>query len=282
MSSTSHEEEVASLITNASVLAFKSEFTQWASLVRLDPDIRSRIPPDPAFQAIRDIRNLSNRFPTWLTDPDSAQFKYLPETYHSLKNDLCSTLLAAKNRDPGRFHEEDDLPLAGTILPILQTCHRTMILGRQRMNPTEIGWCVAIDGLLLHICEVGEGAVMSYSTEQDLKLPQARFGRCDVTHTMADGVMLAAIDFKPYRANPEMQTAATALCSEIPRHLQVVHCVVEFEGESSLSGANKAIMGVVSAAYQKRVLGVPGQFTFGVFQYQKYFVQVFAGAWQAK
>ncbi|CAE7077640.1 unnamed protein product [Rhizoctonia solani] len=278
-SSAYDDESVLSQITAASDLGSKPDFTLWASLVGLDPDIQSEIPSNAAFQVIRDIQNLSNRFPTWLTDPDSAQFKHIPETYHPLINDLCSTLLAAKNLDPGRFHE-DDFWLYCAISIILQACHHNMMLGRHDIDPSERDMRFMIDCLLDDFCSSAEDRVVRYSINQDLKLPQARFGKYNVTNTKAGGSMLVEVtNFEPYRANPETQIVATELGPEIPRHLQVVHCVVGFQGQSS--GKNRAMMGLVSAIHQKRALGVPEQFTFGVFQRQVHFLQVFAGAWQA-
>ena len=112
-----------------------------------------------------------------------------------------------------------------------------------------------------------------------MKLPQAKFLRYDVTDTTADGVMFVEVTkFAPYHTNPEMQTASTAFGPEIPSYLRVVHCVTEFNRETS--GANQVMMGVVSGIYQKRVLGIPEQFTFGVFQFHSYFLQIVAGVWR--
>ncbi|KAG8697978.1 hypothetical protein FRC11_014714, partial [Ceratobasidium sp. 423] len=57
----------------------------------------------------------------------------------------------------------------------------------------------------------------------------------------------------------------------------LVHCVSEYKREGS--GANQAMMGIVSAMYQKKLLGLK-QFVFGIFQLQSGFIDVVAAAWQ--
>ncbi|CAE6472973.1 unnamed protein product [Rhizoctonia solani] len=264
---------------SASILASESEFARWATLVGLDPTIRSEIPQTHAFKIILDMQNLSNRFPTWLTSRDSLQFKFLPEGYQPFKDTLCSELKELKDQDPGMFHEEEDLPLCGAIGSILQTCRHNSILRDYRNNPTEMDRRNTVDALLGHVCESDKNLVVQYSNEQELKLPRAKVGCYNVTNTIVDGVMFVEVTaFKPYLANYEMQVAATALGPKTPKHLRVVHCVTGFKRSN---GANQAIMGVVSGIYQKRILGVPGQFTFGVFQYQKSFLEIFAGIWRS-
>ncbi|CAE7090647.1 unnamed protein product [Rhizoctonia solani] len=177
------------------------------------------------------------------------------------------------------FHEEEDLPLCGAIGSILQTCRHNSILRDYRNNPTEMDRRNTVDALLGHVCESDKNLVVQYSNEQELKLPQAKVGCYNVTNTIVDGVMFVEVTaFKPYLANYEMRVAATALGPKTPKHLRVVHCVTGFKRSN---GANQAIMGVVSGIYQKRILGVPGQFTFGVFQYQKSFLEIFAGIWRS-
>ncbi|CAE7062664.1 unnamed protein product [Rhizoctonia solani] len=244
----------------------------------LDTEIQSEIPTDPAFQIIRDLRNLSNQFPTWLTDKDSYQFKLLPSRCQSLKDELCSDFVAIKNRNPERFHQEEDPGLASAIDLIFRVCRHNRILN-SCFNPNKSERRLIVDSLLSHICEEAGEAVL-YRAEQELRLPPAKVGRYNVTHTTADGAMLVGVTgFKPYDDNLNLQTAATALNLQTPRDLQVVHCVTEFKQEGS--GANQAIMGMVSAIHQKKALGVLGQFTFGVFQHQANFLQIFAAAWQA-
>ncbi|KDN41904.1 hypothetical protein RSAG8_07121, partial [Rhizoctonia solani AG-8 WAC10335] len=122
--------------------------------------------------------------------------------------------------------------------------------------------------------------VKRFSTEQELKLPKAPFGNFDVTKTKSDGVLYLEVpNYTPYCASAGMQIASSAFVPDIPTHLKVVHCVAEFKRD--ISGVNQTMMGMVSGLYQKRVLGVPEQFTFGMFRFQKVFLQIVAGVWQA-
>ncbi|KDN36403.1 hypothetical protein RSAG8_10857, partial [Rhizoctonia solani AG-8 WAC10335] len=272
---------VSSQITSASVLASKVEFKHWVALVGLDREqvIELVIPLNQAFQHLRDVKDQSNRFPNWLTVADSPQFAQIPTGLRTASNRLFSDLSEIKISNPEQFHDGDDLTLS-ELLAILQACNHTRRLSNRLGKPTEMDGRFVLDSLLNHLCECDEDALLEYSTEQELKLPRAPFGKFDATKTKPDGLLYLEIpDYKPYDLTSHVRTALSAFVPDIPTHLRVVHCVAEFKREAS--GAKQAIMGIVSGVWQKRVLKVPGQFTFGVFHHEKVFLYLVAGVWQA-
>ncbi|CAE6376300.1 unnamed protein product [Rhizoctonia solani] len=64
-------DSVASHITSASVLCGSNKFDTWATLVQLDKNVNLSIPSHEAFQDLRELKGLSNRFPAWLGDKAS-------------------------------------------------------------------------------------------------------------------------------------------------------------------------------------------------------------------
>ncbi|CAE7171338.1 unnamed protein product [Rhizoctonia solani] len=58
----------------------------------------------------------------------------------------------------------------------------------------------------------------------------------------------------------------------------LVHLVAEYKRDEN--GENKMKMGMMSALYQRKALGIEGQFAFGLFQFSGVGLQVVVGTWQ--
>lgn len=64
--------------------------------------------------------------------------------------------------------------------------------------------------------------------------------------------------------------------------LVLPHCIVDFQGPGiplALSD-HQVQLGMVSALYQRRALGFPHQFVFGIFYLYGYYVNVYAARWE--
>ncbi|CUA67688.1 hypothetical protein RSOLAG22IIIB_13526 [Rhizoctonia solani] len=278
----SHNEPVssgnstASDITSASALCANSLRT-WATIVGLNINVDTSIPSHQAFQPLEDLKNLSNRFPAWLGDNHSSKFQYIVPSC----NDIATKIRTELAGKPTALQNDVELHL-GSLQAVLNACRHMQLLGHHSRRPTEADRRHPLDALFTHICESDNGDngnLVKYSGEQELKLPQAQFGRFDVEKTRAHGVMYLDVpDFAPYQQS-RMKAPATAFYHKgLVDNLQVVHCVAEFKREDD--GSNQAMMAMVSGLYQRAVLQMPGQFVFGVLHSEEVFFKVVAGIWQ--
>ncbi|CUA69598.1 hypothetical protein RSOLAG22IIIB_03969 [Rhizoctonia solani] len=279
----SHNEPVssgnstASHITSASAFCASSQFDIWATLVQLDKNVNSSIPSHENFQPLEDLKNLSNQFPAWLGDNHSSKFQYILPSCNDIATEI-RTELAGK---PTALQNDVNLHL-GSLQAVLNACRHMQLLGHHSRRPTEADRRHSLDALFTHICESDNGdngELVKYSCEQELKLPQAQFGKCNVTKTKAGGVMYLDVpDFAPYQQS-RMKAPATAFYHKgLVDNLQVVDCVAEFKREDD--GSNQGMMAMVSGLYQRAVLQMPGQFVFGVLHSEEVFFKVVAGIWQ--
>ncbi|CAE7146167.1 unnamed protein product [Rhizoctonia solani] len=273
-----------SRITTASKLAKKNpEFADWAKAVKVDPAIKTNLPNDSKFGRIKKLQSDSKELPGWLRDPESKEFDRIPPVYQKWKNTLCSKL---KDDPRYRFNESKDLTVPFAIGLILQVYyHDTKIKESDRAalkSETDVRF--SIDNLVMYSCDADGDELLVYSTEQKLKLPSIKSSQLssqvDVSSTTADGIIsLDLIQFKPYTLNfPQIQTLLSALSTEsLTLNLILVHFVAEYKHDE---GENQMKMGVVSALYQKKMLGIEGQFVFGLFQFSGDGLAVVAGVWQ--
>ncbi|CUA76313.1 Nephrocystin-3 [Homo sapiens] [Rhizoctonia solani] len=284
---TPSERSASSQVTSASVLATKErEFKQWATTVQLDRTIVTSIPKNPPnsvntnYDRMRALQAASITFPRWLF-PDSNQlsFDHLSLAHGPLKELLCRFLVAAKKANQIQVNPEEDRELYRSLSTIFQTCLHQKVLVEQHEKPTEMDRRITIDTLMAHICEGDGDYIVKYGTEQKLKLPKAT--GFDVLTTTADGVIYLDIPcYQPYEASSELREFGSAFVPGLPNRLKVVHCVAEYKRGGSASGMNRALMGIVSGLYQKKVLSIAHQLVFGVFHVQVDVLQVIAGFWQ--
>ncbi|KAG8727523.1 hypothetical protein FRC11_012997, partial [Ceratobasidium sp. 423] len=211
----------------------------------------------------------------------SAQFKYIPKEHEPWRKSLCSLLSGAKGGASTKytFRDDADSELSSVIGTILQTCHHNQVLKNEHDNPTETDRRITIDNLLSLVCEINRSECLKYSTGHRLKLYKTHFGPVHVSTTTPDGVIYLDVpEFRTYEAG-SMDKAVSAFGPKAPKNLRVVHCVAEYKRDNT-SGANQAILGIVSGIVQKRVLRRPEQFVFGIFQYETKFLQVVAAGYK--
>ncbi|CUA76942.1 hypothetical protein RSOLAG22IIIB_06406 [Rhizoctonia solani] len=275
----------ASDVTSASVLCSSPQFQTWATKVRLNSKVNSSIPSHPTFQPLRDLKNLSNGFPTWLTDANLLQPQLIFEALHADTTELRDELIRRQNdpKESINLHLHNDIKLhLFSLQIILNACHHMRLLGTHTRKPTEADRRHSLDTLLAHICEMDNdnaGVSAKYSTDQELKLPLVSLENCNVIKVKADDVMYLDVpNFAPYH-HGEMQIPAKAFCQKgLPDILQVIHCVAKFKREED--GSHQGMTAMVSGLYQRAVLQMPGQFVFGVFHSQMVIFKVVAGIWQ--
>ncbi|CAE6486803.1 unnamed protein product [Rhizoctonia solani] len=280
-----------SRITAASVLAAKTDmFEEWASVVKVQLAIETELPDTAIFEVIKTLQGDSLKFPDWLKNPKSKNWR-LPPAYNKCKDKICSKLKKVdkstrqKYSFTGGGESNAGFPFAMGI--ITQLCHHQE---RVESNATRVGLTsetdlrFLLDGLIMHGCDGDGDEFLIYSTEQKLKLPEIKPSKIsekvNVVTTTADGVTSLDInDFEPYDLLVSRRPAMSSFSTKYPTHrLILVHCVVEYEREGM--GENQMKMGIVSALYQKRVLGIQQQFAFGIFQFSGVGLQVVAGIWE--
>ncbi|CAE7193174.1 unnamed protein product, partial [Rhizoctonia solani] len=187
------------------------------------------------------------------------------------------------------FNESKDLTVPFAIGLILQVYyHDTKTKAPNRASlKSETDVRFSIDNLIMYSCDADGDEFLVYSTEQKLKLPSTRSSQLpsqvDVSSTIVDGVIsLDLICFKPYILNRlQLRTLLSAFSTKhTTQDLILVHLVAEYRDKRDESGENQMKMGMVSALHQKKVLGIEGQFVFGLFQFMGDGLQVVAGIWQ--
>ncbi|CAE7187319.1 unnamed protein product [Rhizoctonia solani] len=274
-----------SRMTAASELAKKDrEFADWAKAVKVDPKIKAILPGGSEFACIKELQSDSKKLPGWLRDPDSKEFGHIPPVYRKWKKPLCSQL---KDNPRYTFNESEDQTVPFAIGLILQVYnHGTRIETPNRNSlKSETDVRFDIDNLVMYSCDADEDELLVYSTEQKLKLPSAKSSQpsnqVDVTSTTADGVIsLDLIGFEPYSfSDLQLQALLSAFSTKPPTsNLILVHLVAEYKCDGN--GENQMKMGMVSALYQKKMIGIQGQFVFGLFQFMGNRLGVVAGIWQ--
>ncbi|KEP52541.1 putative lactonase domain protein [Rhizoctonia solani 123E] len=271
-----------SRITTASELATKPEFDDWARELKLEKHIERNLTDTPIFSAIKTIQSHSKIFPPWVRDKRSNNYSFIPPAYQKWKDVLCSSLQAD---DEYTFVDggEADSAFPFAIGIIVQLCHhqdRLASVNRTSLDSnTDIHFI--LDSLMMHSCDGDGDEFLVYSTEQKLRLPATSSTKANVVTTTADGVSsLDIIEFDPYTIHIDYRESMSAFSTKNPTlHLILVHCVVEYKRLGV--GENQMKMGMVSALYQKKVLGIHNQFVFGIFQFNKDGLQVVAGIWEA-
>ncbi|KDN34154.1 hypothetical protein RSAG8_12767, partial [Rhizoctonia solani AG-8 WAC10335] len=266
-----------SCTTSALELATKpEEFGAWTQKAKLDPVIKTTLPNTVIFNPIRDLQAASTTIPGWLRTLESPEFGFIPPTLLKWKDALCSTLQqSSSGYSTGR---DGDLELPFVVQTIFRTCHHHEML--QSLDnyglESERAARIYIDALIR--CGVDSDALAKY------RLPPLTpiTDRVRVATTTASGVILLPIaNFNPYNLSPEFRTATSAATNTLEnpenRDLTLVHCVVELKWMGS--GENQMKMALVSALLQKKILGTTEQFVFGVFQFDRDFLEVNAGLW---
>ncbi|KAJ1299565.1 hypothetical protein OPQ81_011972 [Rhizoctonia solani] len=241
-------------------LPARRNFRAWARAVNLNPNIWETIPADDVFEPIRKIQSASTKYPLWLTDENSPQLKYIPRKFHP------------------SYAEDEDRDLCAAILIILQSHHHHKAALAFPGDPTEMDMRIGIDNIISHIYDVEDTNYIGYWTERDLKLPSNHSS--NIATTTTDGFsFFISPDYDTYARMPQMIEAVTA-CSApgASKDLIVVHCVVEYKRTSS--GANQAMMGLVSGLYQRKALDQRDHFVFGIFQDDRDLISVVAAIWR--
>ncbi|CUA75591.1 hypothetical protein RSOLAG22IIIB_11863 [Rhizoctonia solani] len=281
-----------SRVTAASVLVTKSDmFEEWASVVKVQLAIETKLPDTETFEVIKTLQGDSLKFPDWLKNSNSKNWR-LPHAYKKWKDQICSELKKVDKSARQRYNFITEAGGPNTGFPfamgiITQLCHHQE---RVQSNVTRIGLTsetdlrFLLDGLIMHGCDGDGDEFLIYSTEQKLKLPEIKPSKIsekvNVATTTADGVTSLDIkDFKPYTRLVNRRPVMSSFSTKYPTHrLILVHCVVEYKREGV--GESQMKMGIVSALYQKKVLGIQQQFAFGIFQYSGDGLQVVAGIWE--
>ncbi|KDN49673.1 hypothetical protein RSAG8_01738, partial [Rhizoctonia solani AG-8 WAC10335] len=270
-----------SRITSASKLADSPEdFLRWARGVQLDTTIWQDLPTDACFEPIRELQRASNTFPHWLTKRESPQFQFLPEKYLDSRDDLCSAVTVEFELGGAIATDDDDLRLSAAIPIIFQTYHHHKVATKFPGQPTEMDMRIGIDGLVAHIhdTDINETRPSRYWAERGLKLPRSS-SDINITTTTTDGFsFLIFPKFLAYDSIREVKRALASYSTAEYKELIVTHCVWEYKRTDS--GRNKAMMGLVSALYQRKGLDMRDQFVFGVFQDDTHCLQVVAAIWQ--
>ncbi|CAE6495769.1 unnamed protein product [Rhizoctonia solani] len=246
----------ASYVTSAEDLATRpEEFMDWAREVKLDPIIKETVPEAAVFNRIRDLQRASKVFPRWCRTPNSSKFGSISTSHYKWRDRLCSALREQKCD----LQDDQDLSLPCALAFVFQACCRhaevfssnRRRLASKRDMRTHIDCLMGLDGDM----------PMEYSTGRELRLP-------------------ATASNKINAANYDFRVAASAFYTDsiTDEDLILVHCVTAYAPIGC--GENRMKIGIVSALYQKRVLGIQDQFVFGVFQFEEDFLQVVAGIWQ--
>ncbi|CEL57268.1 hypothetical protein RSOLAG1IB_08480 [Rhizoctonia solani AG-1 IB] len=254
-----------------------AEFAQWAIRARLESQVNRVIPLDPFFDKMRYIQRASIRFPSWLANKNSPNLCILPAGYQKWVEKLISKL----SRNPTYSLSGDEDPdLPSFLRPLLHICERQTRLSALGRQHTEMDIRAVIDSLVIYTYEAEQMRTLRYSAEQTLKLPFIRTKNFDVATITADGVHsleITDLDLNEEYKFCEIVSAIKGVGAKTPTALSLVHCVTEYKRTGS--GVNGAMMGMVSALYQKRVLGLD-HFVFGIYQCRTEFIRIVAAAWQ--
>ncbi|CAE6483262.1 unnamed protein product [Rhizoctonia solani] len=207
-------------------------------------------------------------FPRWVIKKESPQFQFLPKDYHDSRDRLCAEVAAELELEATAPPDDDDLRLSAAIPIILQTYHHHEAAANLPDPPTEMDMRIDIDGLVTHIPDVDVN-----------KARPLKYCNINVTTTTADGFsFLIFPKFEPYERIREVKRALAAYSTGEYKDLIIIHCAYEYKRTDS--SKNQAIMGMVSALYQRKTLNMRDHFVFGVFQDDTHYLQVVAAIWQ--
>ncbi|KAJ1300534.1 hypothetical protein OPQ81_002190 [Rhizoctonia solani] len=265
--------------SNASILAANPRnFRIWARAVNLNPNIWENIPADDVFEPIRKLQAASAKYPLWLTNENSPQFKYIPKKYYRERDVLCYEAKVDIDTNAASYAEDEDQDLCAAIPMIFQSYHHHLAVLDFPDHATEMDMRVGMDNIISHIYDVEDTKYAEYWMEHNLKLPANR--SFNIAATTTDGFSFFILDKHPtYGRTPQVRRAMTAYGGTGgSKNLLVVHCVVEYKRSSS--GANQAMMGLVSGLYQRKALDQRDHFVFGMFQYDTDSFTVVAAIWR--
>ncbi|CAE7155756.1 unnamed protein product [Rhizoctonia solani] len=252
------------------------EFVNWAHGIKLDPVIRTIVPDAAVFSPIRNLQAAATEVPGWMKNPNSPEFGYISSIYQKWRDILCSTL---QQSGYSTGHDGDD-HLLFAIQNIFRICHHHEMM--QSTDNYGLGSeddvYVFIDSLI-QSCRLNSDPPVMYRMERVLRLPIPAPDRARVATITASGVMLLPIvNFGPWILSPEFRIAASAVSTaEEAPDMIFVHYITELKCTDN--SENKMKMGMVSALLQKKALGVPTQFVFGIFRSGIDFIRVNAGLW---
>ncbi|CAE6517088.1 unnamed protein product [Rhizoctonia solani] len=270
---------IGSCVTSATQLVTSAtELEDWARSIKLDLVIKTVVPDAAVFNPIRDIQAAATTIPIWLKNPDSPEFGYVFPVLLEWKDILCSTLQQSGSRYSPSHSKDLDFPQAVQV--ILRACYHQEVVLKTFGLQSERSTRAYIDGLMDRSCEAVNDLVW-YSTDRMLRLPvpTSKLDRIRVsTITTSGGIFLPVPNFRPYELSPEFRTAASALADPPETSkLMFIHWVTQYKRMGS--SENRMKMAMASALQQKKALGLPDQFVFGVFQFDSDFLQVNAGRW---
>ncbi|CAE6424630.1 unnamed protein product [Rhizoctonia solani] len=272
---------IRSCITSATRLVTKAtEFADWARSIKLDPVIKIVVPDVAELNPIRDIQVASTTIPSWLKNPDSPEFGHVFPVLLKWRNIMCSTLQQSGSRYSPSLGKDEWLYYA--VHTILAACHNHEII-KSCNNGSERAGRPYLDELMNRSCYVDSSILMRYSVEwkRTLRLPRP-ISTPDIirvpTVTASGVTFLPIANFRPHDLSPEFRTAVSAFADEPETSdLMFIHFVAQYNRMGS--SENRMKMAMASALQQKKILGLQGQFVFGVFQFNSDFLQVNAGRW---
>ncbi|CAE7199320.1 unnamed protein product [Rhizoctonia solani] len=256
-----HDSVVPTTSTKSSIVSATELATEvdkpadWAHAITLDPVIKLTFPEVPIFNPIKAIQTVSTSFPYWLKTRSVSKLGFVAPIHYKWRDALWFAIQHPHSKystSRGR-----DFSVSFAIQTIFRACHH------HEMRQLDNGRSGNERNALLYL--VGE----------TLKLP-ASSARAQVT-TAGGVVLLPILNFSPYTLSPEFRTTASAL-ARTPENLLLVHCVTEFRRVDN--GENQMKLDMISALYQKKILGITNQFVFGVFQFDTDMLQINAGLWQ--
>lgn len=122
------------------------------------------------------------------------------------------------------------------------------------------------------------------SLEQSLVLPNTKNAVPFLCSTTADSVSCIDVEPEVFASIPGEYTTRL-IYSSFPNPTTVVflpHVLAEFKAPGILVDASnrQVLLGMVSALYQRRALGFPRQFVFGISHERGHTVNVFAARWE--
>ncbi|KAJ1300536.1 hypothetical protein OPQ81_002192 [Rhizoctonia solani] len=253
-------------------------FWNWARAVNLNPNIWENIPADDVFEPIRKLQAASAKYPLWLTNENSPQFKYIPKKYYRERDVLCYEAKVDIDTNAASYAEDEDQDLCAAIPMIFQSYHQHRAALALPDHATEMGMRISIDNMMSHIYNGNETGNVGYWMERALKLPNNP--SFSIATTTTDGFSFFILRHYPiYTKMSKLQEAMAAYPGAWTSvDMLVVHCIVDYDPTSG--GANQGMMGLVSGLYQRKVLNQRDHFVFGVFQDNRSFVKVTAAIWR--
>ncbi|KAF8602045.1 hypothetical protein BDV93DRAFT_524261 [Ceratobasidium sp. AG-I] len=257
-------------------------FNSWAAAVNLNIHDNIHLP-----QELLGLRDIMLMFPTWLrTDEDNVRtlnaYSY-PES-DALMNELRAEISDSSNL---RFEDNDTNSNLHLAMPvILETCGhlRMLCADHLRFHYTEADFRWPINHLMQFVWKSSNKDLMKVFLERVLALPStvgADFPSLCST-TIADSVTCISLGLEPLAAISYDTRSIYSCFPTATSVLLLPHCIIDVKTPEidEVVSDRQVLFGMVSALYQRRALGFPQQFVFGISHGSGSFVYVYAARWE--